>query len=50
MSDMILQADPAVLAATNTSMDPPSYGMMEFQKLLQQPKSQVSSDGILAGK
>ena len=49
MSDMILQADPAVLAATNTSMDPPSYGMMEFQKLLQQPKSQVSSDGILAG-
>merc|ERR1712062_625426 len=46
MSDMILQADPAVLAATNTSMDPPSYGMMEFQKLLQQPKSQISSDGV----
>ena len=50
MSDMILQADPAVLAATNTSMGPPlSNSMDEFQKLLQQSKSQVSSDGILAG-
>ena len=50
MSDIILQADPAVLAATNTSMGPPlSNSMDEFQKLLQQSKSQVSSDGILAG-
>merc|ERR1719281_1290355 len=50
MSDMILQADPAVLAATNASMGPPlSNSMDEFQKFLQQPKSQVSSDGILAG-
>ena len=46
MSEMILQADVAALAATNSSMDPPSsYSMMEFQKLLQQQtKSQASSD------
>merc|ERR1712004_210323 len=37
MSEMILQADVAALAATNSSMDPPvSNSMMEFQKLLQQ--------------
>ena len=51
MSEMILQADVAALAATNSSMDPPvSNSMMEFQKLLQQQtKSQASSDGFLAG-